>query len=90
MKVTAKAMTQIPLDPQALELDRCYRAEGDEVRLVTTLDENNVTYRARGPRHFLDWHETASQKTMKRQAFAEEAREEVPYFWEPSRGRGLA
>ena len=83
-------MTQIPIDPASIELDKCYRAPGDEVRLVTRLDKDEVTYCARGPRHFLDWHKTAAQKKMTRQEFVETVREEVPYFWEPQRGGALA
>jgi hypothetical protein len=78
------------IDPAALELDKCYRTESGEVRLVMKIDEEDITYCSRGPRHFLDWHATAAQKSLPREVFAEEATREVPFFWEPEPNRALA
>jgi hypothetical protein len=78
------------IDPGAIELDKCYRTENGEVRLVMKVNDERITYCSRGPRHFLDWHETAAQKTLSREAFAEEATGEVSFFWEPEPNGALA
>jgi hypothetical protein len=49
-----------------------------------------VVFAARGPRHFLDWHETAGRRDLPHELFMEEAVEKIPYYWEPQRRSSLA
>jgi hypothetical protein len=79
-----------PIERPPIEVDKCYRTAAGEVRLVTGIDGAKVVFAARGPGHFLDWHEAAGRRDLTCEAFIEEAVEEVPYYWEPQGRRSLA
>jgi len=71
------------IDPASIELDKCYRTQSGQVRLVIQIEGDDITCVSRGPRHFLEWHETAARNLLPRARFARDAVEEVPYSWEP-------
>jgi hypothetical protein len=75
------------INSEFVELDKCYRTETGQVRLVTKIEGDDITFSSRGPSHFLDWHDTAARIVMSRQRFAQEAIREVPYYWEGDKSR---
>lgn len=70
-----------------VELDKCYRTGSGQVRLVTKIEGDDISFASRGPCHFLDWHDTAARNLMSRKRFAQEAVIEVPYYWEGDKSR---
>jgi hypothetical protein len=78
------------IEPASIELDKCYRTASGQVRLVTKIEADDITFASRGPRHFREWHMTAARNLAARETFAKSAVEEVPYFWEPGRDSAAA
>jgi hypothetical protein len=70
--------------PEKIEANKCYRTSTGEVRRVTDISDDQVTFEVRGKRHRrYPWDRRPRQS---RQTFASVVIEEVPSQWDPDVG----
>jgi hypothetical protein len=78
------------VEPNKIEVDKCYATNAGQVRRVLEILGDDVKYVARGQKSKPEWWKEGSWITVNRQKFAEDVEKEVRCDYDPNFASGAS